>query len=130
MFALFLHDDAVADLDTLWLTDFDVAKRITVLLEELKGNQGLLDRLTQHKYGANRSADFDVSKWQEQWHKGRNLWRLKIWDLEDTGLRYRVIYAFDPKKHHYYILAVAPRSFNYAEAHPLTVRIRRAYEEL
>lgn len=51
----------------------------------------------EHDYGAHRSADFHVSKWFEQRNKGRDLWRLKVWDLGDKGLRYRVAYAFTPK---------------------------------
>jgi len=130
VFRLFVHDDAETDLEDLWSNDHVAAARITVLLEECQGNQDLLDRLTQHKFGADRSADIDVSMWQEQQQKRRNLWRVKIWDLENKGLRYRIVYAFIPQKHTYHVLAVAPREFNYDESHPLTQRILRAYEEL
>ncbi|MDP1697908.1 MAG: hypothetical protein Q8L45_09020 [Xanthomonadaceae bacterium] len=129
MFRLFVHDDAVTDLEYLWTNDPAAAARIAVLLQECEGNQDLLDRLTQHKFGADRAADIDVSMWQEQQQKRRNLWRLKIWDLENKGLRYRIVYAFIPQKHFYHVLAVAPREFNYDESHPLTQRILRAYEE-
>ncbi|MFB1488915.1 MULTISPECIES: hypothetical protein [unclassified Thiocapsa] len=96
----------------------------------MEGYLDLLDRLTQHDYGAHRSADFHVSKWFEQWNKGRDLWRLKVWDLEDKGLRYRVVYAFAPKQHHYHVLAIAPRKFDYDSSHPFSQRILRAYQEL
>lgn len=99
-------------------------------MEELKGDPDLLDRLTQHDYGAHQSADFHVSKWQAQWRQGRDLWRLKIWDLEDQGLRYRVVYAFMPQKQHYHILAIAPREFDYDSNHPISRRILRAYTSL
>ena len=106
------------------------AARLLALFEQLEGDPDLLDRLTQHGYGAHRSADFHVSKWFEQWNKGRDLWRLKVWDLEDKGLRYRVVYAFTPSKHHYHVLAIAPREFDYDASHPLSRRILRAYQEL
>lgn len=98
------------------------------LLEQLEGDPDLLDRLTQHDYGAHNSADFHVSKWQEQWRQGRDLWRLKVWDLEDQGLRYRIVYAFVPGMQHYHVLAIAPRDFDYDKNHPISQRILRAYE--
>lgn len=43
---------------------------------------------------------------------------MKVWDLEDKDLRYRVVYAFEPRRQHYHVLAVAPREFNYDASHP------------
>lgn len=131
MFKLFIHEHAQADLDELWSTAPTVAARITVLLQEIKGNQDLLDRLTQQGFGENRvAARFHVSQWVAQQRKRRNLWRVKAWDLENLGLRYRVVYAFVAQKHIYHVLAVAPREFDYDEQHPLTQRIVRDYDEL
>lgn len=62
--------------------------------------------------------------------KGRDLWRLKVWDLEDKGLRYRIVYAFMPRDRHYHVLAIAPREFDYDDNHLLSQRIFRAYQEL
>lgn len=131
MIALFVHDDAKAVLLALRETEPQAAGRILALLEQLEGDPGLLDRLTQHDYGAYGSAVFHVSKWQEQWRKGRDLWRLKVWDLEENGLRHRIVYAFVPSKQHYHVLAITPRrDFNYEERDPITQRILRAYQEL
>ena len=130
MVALFVHDDAKADLLALRDSEPQAAGRILALLEQLEGDPDLLDRLTQHDYGAYGSADFHVSKWQEQWRKGRDLWRLKVWGLEEKGLYYRIVYAFEPRKQHYHILAIAPREFDYDADHPIGQRILRAYEEL
>ncbi len=130
MIALFLHNDAVSDLRDLKIIQPEAAARILALLQELKGNPDLLDRLTQHGYGSRNCSDFNVSKWLAHWKRGRDLWRLKVWDLEDKGLRYRIIYAFVPQKKHHYILAIAPREFNYDTNHPISRRIIRAYEEL
>ena len=127
---LFIHKDAITDLTELRRKELKAAARIAALMEELKGDPDLLDRLTQHDYGAHQSADFHVSKWQAQWRQGRDLWRLKIWDLEDQGLRYRVVYAFMPQKQHYHILAIAPREFDYDSNHPISRRILRAYTSL
>ncbi len=130
MIALFIHNDATADLLALRRSDPKAAGRIMALLEQLQGDLDLMDRLTQHDYGAYESEDFHVSKWQEQYRKGRDLWRLKVWDLENTGTRFRVIYAFEPRTHHYHVLAIAPREFNYDKNHLISRRIIRAYEEL
>jgi hypothetical protein len=62
LIALFVHDDARADLETLFKEKPKVAGRIVALLEELDADPDLLDRLTQHDYGAHRAADFHVSK--------------------------------------------------------------------
>lgn len=127
---LFIHEDAVADLRALRQAKLKAAARIVALLEELQANPDRLDRLTQHDYGAYHLADFHVSKWQAQWRQGRDLWRLKVWDLEDQGLRYRVVYAFIPQKQHYHILAIASREFDYDANHPTSQRILRAYNAL
>ncbi len=130
MVALFVHGDVKADLELLWGREPQAAGRILAFLEQLEGDPDLLDRLAQHDYGAHRSADFHVSKWQAHWRKGRDLWRLKIWDLEDKGLRYRIVYAFEPRRQHYHVLAVAPRKFNYDASHPINRCILRAYQAL
>lgn len=120
----------VDDLAEIRRSNLDAAMTIVALIHELQGDQDLLDRLTQHGYGNHKSADFDVSKWSQEQKRGRNLWRLKSWDLEQKGLRYRIIYAFEPKLKRHKVLAVAPRDFDYDEKHPLTQRIRRDYDEV
>lgn len=130
MYRLFIHDDAKADLEALWEKDAESAARIAVLLEECEGDQDLLDRLTQRDFGFQHTADIHVDMWVEQQRKGRNLWRLKIWDLEDKGVRYRIVYAFQALKNRYHVLAVAPREWNYDKSHPITQRIIAAWEQL
>jgi len=130
LYSLHIHDDAIADLGSLWEEMPVAAARISVLLQELEGNQDLLDRLTQHNYGSYQSDDIHISKWFEHWRKGKDIWRIKVWDLESKGLMYRIVYAFIPSTHEYHVLAVAPRDFNYETDHPITKRILRAYENL
>lgn len=130
MYNLFVHNDAKEDLEQLWKSEPRAAARISAILEELDGNQDLLDRLTQHGFGTQRSNIFHVSRWLEHWNKGINLWRFKVWDLENIGLRYRIIYCFVPTKSHYYILAIAPRDFDYERTHPITQRVLRFIENL
>ena len=130
MLRLYIHNDAEEDLERLWASEPDAASRIGVLLEELEGNSKLLDRLTQQDFGAYGLEDFHVTKWQEQQRKGRNLWRVKIWDLEKMGIRYRIVYAFIARQQDYSVLGIVPREFNYDASHELTRRIIAAYENL
>jgi hypothetical protein len=130
VYKLFVHDSAKGDLEDLWHVAPQAAARIAVVLQELEGNQDLLDRLTQHDFGAYGSGGIHVSKWLKQWNRGKDLWRVKIWDLEEKGLRYRIVYAFIPGKKHYHVLAIAPRNFNYDPHHELTRRILRDYGNL
>jgi hypothetical protein len=130
VFQLLIHKDAEADLEQLATINLAAASRIVALIQEIQGNQDLLDCLTKHDFGQNYSAAFHVSKWQEHWRRGKDIWRLKIWDLEDKGIHYRIIYAYIIGTQRYYILAVAPRNFNYDADNPLTKRILRAYDDL
>jgi len=127
---LFIHNDAEDDLERLWDSEPVAAAQVAALLEELEGNTDLLDRLTQQDFGAYGLEDFHVSEWKEQQRKGRNLWRLKIWDLEDKGIRYRIVYAFMTRQQDYSVLGIVPRDFNYDASHELTRRIVAAYENL
>lgn len=132
MYKIALHDDAKSDLKAILVRDAVSATRIAAVLQEIEGNQDLLDSLTQHDYGRNRSAPFNVSKWLKFWNRNQDIWRLKIWDLEDKGLRYRIVYAYIRGKKDYRVLAIVPRSnINYDDPNDsLSKRIKAAYEEL
>jgi hypothetical protein len=131
LISLYIHEDAKADLKEIYRKAPKTAACIEVFLQEIKGNQDLLDRLTQQDYGPEGYAPFHVSGWFQQWNKGKNLWRLKLWDLESKGIKYRIIYAFIPHQRKYYVLAILSRNnFNYEENDPRTKRILDAYEAL
>lgn len=130
MYRLSLHPDAKSDLDELWDTDEISAARIETILQEIQHDQNMLDMLTVHNFGIHHTQPLHVSKWLEFWNVGINLWRVKLWDLEDKGLRYRIVYAFMLGKQQYYVLGILPRDWNYDENHQLTKRIKRAYDSL
>lgn len=130
MYTLTVHTDAIADLETLWEGAEDAAASITALLQEIQGDQELLDALTVHDFGANRSAEFHVSKWLEFWKKGTDLWRLKVWSLEAKGLPYRVVYAYEIGRQRYHVLGVFHRDFNYDLTDPRTQRVQNAYSNI
>lgn len=126
---LYLHTDAKADLAAIGGHDFPTAARIYALLEQIKADADLLDRLTQHDFGADGTADFHVSMWKNQQNKHkRNLWRLKAWDLEEQRIRYRVVYAFEPATGDIFVLGVTSRrTFNY-EDDEFTKRVIACYD--
>lgn len=108
------------------------AATIAALLEQAKADQGLLDAFTVHDFGVDRTETIHVQQITTQQRRGRdrNLWRIKIWSMEDAGIKYRIVYALDPRVSRYTILGIVPRSFNYDESHPLTQRIVAAYDSL
>jgi hypothetical protein len=130
VFLLLIARDARRDLDRLWESDPTGAALLRRLLQQIAADQRLLDALTIRGFGAHRTAAFHVDQWIEQQRLGRNLWRLKHWDLEGQGKRYRVVYALDPRVSRYYVLGVFPREFNYESKDERTRRVIAAYEGL
>jgi len=128
VYSLVLHDDAVRDLDELWDTGReDAASLVEVFLEQAKVDQGLLERLSDRRY---RGRGVDVQSFEAFWPKGYNLYRLKLASLQDLGLPYRVLYAFDPRIRRYYVLGVVHRDFDYKQDAPRTQRVLAAYRAL
>jgi len=130
VFQLLIVSDARSDLDRLWNSDPVCAGVLESTLQQIAASQRLLDALTIKDFGAYGTEAFHVDKWVEQQRLGRHLWRLKHWELEGRGKRYRVVYALDPRVSRYYVLGVFPREFNYDSKDARTRRILAAYERL
>lgn len=124
-----IHPDAAEDLRQLMVNDRFAAGKIAALLQQAKHDPKLIDSLLDHDFGAEHSAAYHVSKWQEFWKVGYNIWRLKVW-LERGSLRYRIVYAYEPRSLQYYVLAIVHRNFDYKRDHEITNRIHRAYQVL
>jgi hypothetical protein len=108
------------------------ARRILVILQELKASQGLLSELTTDKF---ETDNFDVKSFKEFWNDGVDLWRLKIYDFlekRDTWITipYRVLYAYDVSALTFRILGIAHRKIAYDSEHEQTKRICRTYYAL
>ncbi len=127
---LLFHSDAEQDLDDLAASQPKLAARLVVLLAEVAADAELMSMLTAHGFGSDEREPFDVSRWQAHWRQGKDLWRLKFWELEHQGLPYRVIYALKRGTGDHYVLAVVSRDFNYDLNHPTTRRILQAYADL
>ena len=128
-YTICVTEEAWDDLEELWgcpSTEL-VAAKIDVFLQELEDDQDLLNSLTDHDFGARRKHAMHVSKWLEYWKKGADIWRVKLWALENIGLQYRIVYAYEPSVQKYHILAIVERDWDYDESHPITLRILAAY---
>src|SRR5438105_765813 len=106
VYALFVHDDAYADLAELEAKDPDAAAIVVATLDEISEDQALLDALTVQDFGAGRSGKFEVKKWWQFWKAGADIWRLRIWALDDIGAPYRVVYAYERGKGRYHVLGI------------------------
>lgn len=121
---------AKADLETIGRDDLEARDEIYALLQEIKASQDLLDALTVRDFGLAHDQPFHIDRWVSQQQQGRNLWRLKSWELEELGIRYRIIYALDPRIRRYYVLAVLPRDISYDEDHPRVQQLLDTYDRL
>ncbi len=128
--SLTLHPDAVADLRQLMVTDKFAAGKVLALLQQAKSDPKIIDSLLDHGFGDNHQASYHVSKWFAFWNAGYNIWRLKLWMEPNGSLRYRIVYAYEPKTLQFHVLAIVHRDFNYETDHEITQRIRKAYNEL
>lgn len=131
MFDLKIHKHFGDDYEDLKNTDQVAAAEIRVHLEELRGDQAKLGTLLDQDYGSNRSESYHVDWWWSQWRKrNRDLWRTKIWSIEHRKDKYRLIYAYIKVSRTFVFLAIAPRSFDYKEDHPISRRVIDDYQQL
>jgi hypothetical protein len=121
---------AKQDLAEIGRDDPDTENDLYALLQEIKADQALLSSLTVKDFGLAHDVNFHVDVWAAQQQRGRNLWRLKLWDLEELNIRYRIVYALDPRISRYFVLAVLHRDFNYDEHHPRVQQLLEAYDRL
>lgn len=127
---LTIHPDAANDLRQLMVSDLFAGSKVAALLQQAKHDPKIIDSLLDHDFGVDQTADYHVSKWFEFWNIGFNIWRLKIWIEPKGSLRYRIIYAYEPKSLQYYVLAIVHRDFDYKRDHEITNRILKAYKDL
>lgn len=129
-YSLALHDDAKADLERIHETDEDAAADIEVFLEEAKHNQETLDNLTRKGYVRYDECPFDVKEWDEVKRRKYNLWRVRLLWVDGAAAKYRIVYAFHPVEHRYYVLGIVDRNFGYDLQHERSKKILLAYDAL
>jgi hypothetical protein len=128
--ALSFHNDVKADLAAIKAASPDTHAKLLAMLRQLKADARMAEKLLDHGHGAQQSAQFSVSKWLREWKTGKDLWRLKFWDLESLGLRYRVIYLYLPQEARFVVMAIVEREhFDYDDKdHPIRKRITESLQ--
>jgi len=137
-YSLFIEPAAEDDLNELWNSssakDKEAADLIAVTLEEIEADKDFLDRMfrrNETRIGSLSTADAD--QLQKFWWAGKNIHRLKIWDIPKKGgalLPWRVIYAYDSEYSAYYVLGIIRRETNYDEHDAKIQRILNDYDAL
>jgi hypothetical protein len=114
-----------ADLAKIKAEDPLAHSKIAALVRQLHQDQQLTEKLLDHGFGDDRKGTFSVNKWLSVWKQGTDLWRLKDWDMEDMGLRYRVIYLYLRTEARFVIMAIVKRGdLNYDdENHSIRQRV-------
>ncbi|WP_202370374.1 hypothetical protein [Pseudomonas sp. MWU318] len=135
MYELIVGDDATEDIEKILEINAPAAYRLGVFLQELECDQDLLEKLSWDQYGGKphlpeKGATFSVSKVYSLYRTGKNIWRLRDFELSREGFEYRIIYAYIPAQDLYFVLAVVERAFDYDPKHPITQRVLDAYNKL
>lgn len=123
-----VHHDAVADLRQIRQRSARAFGCLVALIQQLRADPVLQARLHDVDVDGNdRSGAVGVKPWYSvQAVTGRKpVYRLRAWDLERQGLRYRLIYLFHWRDQSFNILAVVARAeFDYDDPeHPIRQRI-------
>jgi|SRR5450631_2097723 len=129
MDVLALHPDAVADLAQMIPSDREL---VAVCLDEIESDPKLASNLLEHGFGADSTGPYGVKKWSRLWNRGLDIWRMRLWAAEKSGLNYRIFYAYLVTQQRYYVLAIVPRDqVEYDNANSqLAIRIRTAFDNL
>ncbi|MDQ8001698.1 MAG: hypothetical protein REU00_17515 [Pseudomonadota bacterium] len=125
--ALEIHDDATADLRQIRSDDPVAFGRLFALLQHLRADETAQTKLLDHGFGSNKDEDFSVSKWLSTFRRVP-AWRLKFWDLEKQGLKYRIIYVWVWRERAFYVMAVVRRdTLDYDDINdPIRQRVARS----
>jgi len=109
-----LHKDVRDDLAAIRESDPAAHAKIAALIRQLRADSALAEKLLDHGFGDDRREDFSVNKWLGVWKEGKDLWRLKSWDMEYQDMKYRLIYLYLRKEARFVVMAIVDRkSFNY-----------------
>ena len=125
---LAVHHDAVGDLRLIRQQSPQAYGCLVALIQQLRADPALRARLHDIDVdNSDRSAALGVKPWYSmRAATGRKpVYRLRAWDLERQGLRYRLIYIYRWKDQSFNILAVVARAeLDYDDPeHPIRQRI-------
>ncbi|MFM2465127.1 hypothetical protein P0D87_15905 [Paraburkholderia sp. RL17-368-BIF-A] len=126
MSQLIVEPNAESDLDELFETDPDAAAIIDVLLDEIYGDEELIQLLCANRTARLEDPAFNNERFIELWDAGYTIYRLKIWDMDGGLLDQRVLHAYDGRSACTHILGILHRDYAYDTAHE---KVRRCVED-
>lgn len=104
-------DSAFQDITRLRSQNMPAAVTILSVLEQIKADPDVLDKLTTHGDNFIGSVRLGVKRWQAMRNKG-NLWRFRIFDTPASS--YRVVYGYHWQTRQICIFAVVDKEdFDY-----------------
>lgn len=119
------YKDVKLDLKTVELNDPKAYPAILALMRQMMADPKLAEHLLNHGHGDKRTAPENAQKWLSEWKRGKDLWRLKFWDLEDQKFLYRFLYVYLVKEARFVVMAIVKREeFDYDDInHPIRLRV-------
>lgn len=127
---LIVEPHAEADLDELFESDPDTAAIIDVLLDEIFGNEELIQLLCTDRANRREDPAFDNERFIELWNDGYTIYRLKIWDMDGALINHRALHAYDGRSDCTHILGILHRDYAYDTAHEKVRRCVGDYESI
>lgn len=127
-----VHNDATNDLVQIRAHDPVGFARLAAFVQQLRADSALVDKLLDHGHGSDRTGVISVMKWiGVQKVERLPVWRVKSWDLERQGLKYRLIYCYNWRDQSYNIMAIVPRNaIDYDDpTHPIRQRVTQRIRE-
>jgi len=134
--SLEVHNEAAGDLRAILAVDRQAGARLAALLQQLQADPRLQDALLTKDFGSPPARPISAKVWGSVARLERlPIWRLRAWELDRHGLRYRLFYVFDYKRRAFVVIGITQRdNFNYDDPqNPLRVRmvrcVRRDYPQ-
>lgn len=127
-----LLPQALTDIKNILLLDDLSGKRILAVLEQAKRDKTFFAKFRKHGHRDVIDDRLDVKQWKRMQVMGRDVWRIRLPDLETNGKTFRVVYAFKKPPETIYILAIVRREdIDYDNPdHPFSRRILDALASL
>lgn len=127
-----VHNDATADLRQIRQTDPTGFVRLAALLQQLMADPTLEQKLLTRDFGKLPAKPLSAKVWGSVTRLEKlQIWRLRAWELERHGLKYRLFYVYDYKRRTFVVIGVTPRDgFDYDDPqHPLRIRMVRCIRQ-
>lgn len=129
MYSLVVTPEIQNEIEALKKSDIDAAATALILLDELAGDQWMLEGLCTRGNHFQYHPPFEAYAFELAKKHGYNIYILKFRDDDDGSLPgYRLLVGFHAQRSTYYALALAPRAEAYADGSDAYRTLRARYE--